>query len=124
MSSCEEIKLHSKHFNGRMHEREIPTEVIDRLKRFSTRDWKLVMAEVRDDTGKFVNSTWQLDYDGAEYIVVIGLHNTAQTVFPKDNHSSLMKSINKSGPQYNFVESVNRELMVTAASGNKFGSNS
>lgn len=115
MASCEEIKLHSKHFKERTLEREIPIEVINSLTRFSVDHWELIMAEVRNDTGKFVSSTWQLTYDGIEYVVVIGLHNAAQTVFSKDNNPSLMKLIVKSGPQYDFVERVNRELMIVAS---------
>lgn len=114
MSSCGEIKLHSKHFKERTLEREIPIEVINSLTRFSADQWKLMMAEVRNDTGKFVSSTWRLELDGIEYLVVIGLHNTAQTVFPNDHNPNLKTHFVKSGIQYDFVERVNRELMIAA----------
>ena len=45
---------------------------------------ELRMTEVRIDTGKFINSTWSLIVCGVSWWVVIGLHDTVETIIRAD----------------------------------------
>jgi hypothetical protein len=58
-------------------ERDAP---LDTLAAFDAGEWDLVTAEVRADTGKFVNSAWTREIDGRRWWVVIGLQDTIETV--------------------------------------------
>ena len=71
--------------------------------------WKVVTAEVRNDKGKFVNSTWEYEIDSIRYWITVGFNDTVQTIIIKD--SSGLNNIVKDGQLYDFVDKVNKELM-------------
>ena len=71
--------------------------------------WKVVTAEVRNDKGKFVNSTWEYEIDSIRYWITVGFNDTVQTIIIKD--SSGLNNIVKDGKLYDFVDKVNKELM-------------
>ena len=109
MSGRKELRLHARHFQERADERDAP---LDRIKSFDSSEWKLETAEVRTDTGKFINSTWSLIVRGSCWRVVIGLHDTVETIIRADKaKSGFGDSIVRSGEVYDFVAKVNRELM-------------
>lgn len=97
------------HFIARLSERDIPDAVIKRLRYFNIAGWTLRTAEVREDRGKFVDSTWEVEEEGIRYWVSVGLGNYITTIVRKDS-SGVEKCI-CSGDYYDFVEQVNRELM-------------
>lgn len=70
---------------------------------------KVVTAEVRNDKGKFVNSTWEYEIDSIRYWITVGFNDTVQTIIIKD--SSGLNNIVKDGQLYDFVDKVNKELM-------------
>lgn len=109
MKDIHSLHINVPHFNARMSERNIPQEVIKHILNFDTSEWKLVTAEVRQDTGKFYNSTWEYVYDGKPYWITIGLGNCVVTIVPKES-SGVGKCI-RNGEFYDFVEKVNRQLM-------------
>lgn len=82
MATRRELKLHAAHFKFRARERATPRL---RLKDFDPRVWELVSAEVRTDTGKFVNSAWDVNVGRQRWRVVIGLHDTVETAFTVNN---------------------------------------
>lgn len=85
---------------------------LDQLCAFDPSTWRLVMAEVRTDTGKFVSTTWAASFSTEEWWVVIGLHNTIQTVYrPSLGKQAQGNKVITSGEVYEFVERVNGELM-------------
>ena len=109
MKDVRALFIEGSHFKTRVDERDIPVEVIEKLMNFNVEQWKLKTAEVRKDRGKFVNSTWEIEYSGCVYWVTIGIGNYIKTIVQR-NSSGVEKCI-KSGEYYDFVEHVNNELM-------------
>jgi hypothetical protein len=109
MNEKRKLHLNSDHFNTRASERDVP---IERLNNFDPLSWKLVIAEVRTDTGKFVSTAWEVDVDGLAWWVVIGINDTIKTMYPTNNRKSgTGGNIITSGEMYEFVADVNRKLM-------------
>lgn len=102
--------LYSEHFQKRAVDRKIPMEVIRKVEKFDCEDWSLIMAEVRVDKYKFVNSTWEMLYENNRYWITIGFGNNVQTIVRKT--SSGLEEIFQSGEIYDNVKQVNRELML------------
>lgn len=97
------------HFPTRASERNIPYEVMSRLLQFDINKWKVVTASVREDRGKFVDSTWEIVIYGVRYWVTIGMGTFIKTIVIKE--TSGVESCIRSGEYYDFVEKVNRKLM-------------
>jgi hypothetical protein len=55
MRDVTELYMDGAHFKARLSERDIPDEVIERLRHFNIAEWTLRTAEVRVDRGKFVD---------------------------------------------------------------------
>jgi hypothetical protein len=110
MDSVCSLNLSAKHFIERCKERELPPEIIQKMQNFNIHEWKLVVGEVRVDTGKFVNSTWEYTYGDEKYWLTIGFGNVAETIVKKE--SSGKDKIISSGPIYDFVDAVNEKLMA------------
>ena len=104
------LNLHGKHFNERSVERKIPNDVIQSLLDFNPTQWKVITAEVRNDTGKFVNSTWEKVIDHHKYWVTIGFGDVVLTIIKKESEG-FGHDIIKGGPLYHFVSTVNEKLM-------------
>ena len=109
MKDVQALKENSAHYSQRVSERNIPDYIKSRLKNFNMNEWKLVMAEVRNDTFKFVNSTWEIAYNGESYWVVVGLHNTVMTIFKSYGYEN--RNAIREGSIYESIEKVNKELM-------------
>ena len=109
-SKVAELKTHGAHFNERLNTRPIPPAIIHKMKNFNRSEWNLVLVEVRNDTGKFISTTWEIEWDHTLYWVVVGYNNTVQTIIIKDTNG--MNDIVKNGDLYNYVDEVNRELML------------
>ena len=110
MDSVCSLNLSAKHFIERCKERELPPEIIQKMQNFNIHEWKLVVGEVRVDTGKFVNSTWEFVYGNEKYWLTIGFGNVAETIVKKESGGK--DKIIESGTIYNFVASVNEKLMA------------
>ena len=80
------------------------------MQSFNAHEWRLVVGEVRMDTGKFVNSTWEFVYGNEKYWLTIGFGNVAETIVKKESGGK--DKIIESGTIYNFVASVNEKLMA------------
>jgi hypothetical protein len=102
-----ELNLHADHFQQRASQRDAPVE---KLQAFNPVDWKLLIAEVRRDTGKFVSSGWLREVQGEDWLVVIGLENTVVTAYPTSG-VKLGDEIVRGGMLYELVSSVNQKLM-------------
>lgn len=109
MQNVTKLYLEGAHFTKRVQEREIPRNVMDELLQFDIDTWSLKTAEVREDRGKFVNSTWEKVIDGVPYWVTIGMGNYIKTIVIRT--SSGMDKCVRNGEFYDFVEQVNRGLM-------------
>lgn len=112
MREVNELLIHGSHFIERVKERSIPKEIINSIVCFDFNEWNLVVAEVRNDKGKFVSSTWEKVFHNKKYWITIGFGNTIETIVVKDS-SGEDKCI-KSGEIYEFVEEVNKKLMTIA----------
>lgn len=110
MKDIHELKF-TKHCINRYIERKIPSYIVEKIKKFNIEDWNLVTAEVRNDKGKFINSTWEIIIDNNKYWITIGFNNVVQTVVIK-NSKGTDKAI-RSGEIYNLVDRVNKELMLS-----------
>ena len=109
MKDVTQLYLDGEHFQKRASERDIPDSVMVRLLNFDINEWKVVTASVRNDRGKFVDSTWEITVDGVRYWVTIGLGSFIITIVKKD--CSGVENCVRGGEFYNFVEQVNRQLM-------------
>ncbi|QOR65104.1 hypothetical protein IM538_14830 [Cytobacillus suaedae] len=105
------LKLHGKHYKDRVEQRSISKLVIEQLHTFNLDEWNLVTVEVRNDTGKFVNSTWERVIQKEKYWITIGFGDVVQTIVKKDSEGLGFDYI-KSGPIFNFVSEVNQALML------------
>jgi hypothetical protein len=103
-----ELRVHAGHFQQRAYDRDAP---LDLIKSFDAGEWELMTVEVRADTGRFVNSAWRRIIGGAPWWIVIGLHDTLETVIHAGRKKGLGESIVRGGELYQFVERVNRDLM-------------
>ncbi|MDR1643938.1 MAG: hypothetical protein LBT59_29925 [Clostridiales bacterium] len=109
MQAVHELVIKGKHFNERASERNVPDLVMKKIKTFNSSEWILRTAEVRVDRGKFISSTWELAVDGRKYWITIGVGSCVVTIVEKT--SSGIENCIRSGPVYDFVEEVNRNLM-------------
>lgn len=110
MDSVNSLNLSAKHFVERCNGRILPSEIIQKMQNFDAREWRLVVGEVRVDTGKFVNSTWEYIFGDEKYWLTIGFGNVAETIVKKE--SSGKDKIISSGLIYDFVDAVNEKLMA------------
>ncbi|MBO7059614.1 MAG: hypothetical protein J6W54_00745 [Fibrobacter sp.] len=110
MDSVNSLNLSAKHFVERCNGRILPSEIIQKMQNFDAREWRLVVGEVRVDTGKFVNSTWEYIFGDEKYWLTIGFGNVAETIVKKE--SSGKDKIISSGLIYDFVDTVNEKLMT------------
>jgi len=108
-----QLRLHAEHFQDRAGLRDAP---IEDMRAFDAAKWRLRTAEVRTDTGKFVNSAWHRRIDGRDWWIVIGLHDTVMTVIDTRKHG-LGLDIVTAGPLYEMVDCVNRGLMERECDG-------
>ena len=109
MKDVTQLYLDGEHFQKRASERDIPESVMQRLLNFDINEWKLVTASVRDDRGKFVDSTWEMTVEGVRYWITIGLGSFIITIVRKE--CSGVEHCVRGGDYYDFVEQVNRKLM-------------
>jgi hypothetical protein len=104
------LKTHARHVQDRSYERDAP---LDRLQNFDPSRWRLMTAEVRTDKGKFVNTAWSVEVDGQEWWVVIGFDATMKTVIRAARGKlALGPDVIRTGELYDFVASVNAQLMA------------
>ena len=111
MSTVNHLALHGDHYRQRTIERNVPPYVLDKIDAFDANEWKLVMCEVRADKGQFINSTWELNFDGYTYRITIGYNDFVMTVI-KRRDGGRGQVVTK-GELYNFVDKVNRELNLS-----------
>ncbi len=112
MRNSRTLKLHSKHFIDRQTKRNIPEEVMFQIKHFTPSQWSLKTVEVRNDTGKFINMTWEMNYNDARFWITIGFGDVIQTIIMKDSNGQGYPYI-KSGKLYDYVQIVNEQLMIS-----------
>lgn len=113
MQDVRVLRTHARHVQDRSYERDAP---LDRLQNFDPGRWRLMTAEVRTDKGKFVNSAWSVDIDRQEWWVVIGFDATMKTVIRATRGKlALGHDVVRSGELYEFVASVNAQLMLDDA---------
>ena len=110
MKDVHKLYLQGTHYRKRLSERDIPGDILEALLDFDANTWTLQTAEVRIDRGKFVNSTWEKIIDGHHYWVTIGIGNYVKTIV--DRTTSGMGKCIRSGELYDYVESVNAQLMA------------
>ena len=109
MAGRRKLKFHAAHLRQRLQERGVPTDL---LQQFDADTWELVSAEVRVDTGKFVNSTWVCEGAGERWWVVIGFRDTVENVLAANKVGlGPDPDIVTSGPLYQRVRQVNEVLM-------------
>lgn len=109
MDSVSSLNLSAKHFVERSKDRILPSEIIQKMQSFNTHEWRLVVGEVRTDTGKFVNSTWEYIFGDEKYWLTIGFGNVAETIVKKESNGK--NKVVMSGPIYEYVDGINKKLM-------------
>lgn len=111
MSSVTTVHFNAVHFKKRVGIRDIPEFVLHRVKKFNIEEWDLVTCEIRTDTGKFVNSIWEIIYDNERYWLTIGFGNVAETIVRKTSSGTGKIVEDMESDLYKFVDDVNRKLM-------------
>lgn len=109
MKDVTTLYMDGVHFQTRASERNIPDDIMARLLQFDINEWRVVTASVREDRGKFVDSTWEIVINGVRYWVTIGMGTFIKTIVIKE--TSGVENCIRSGEYYDFVEQVNRKLM-------------
>jgi hypothetical protein len=102
------LNVHADHFHDRAFERNAPA---DALRKFDPATWRLVTVDVRTDTGKFVSTAWEVEVNGENWWVTIGLGDTITTVFRVNNKSGQGSAQLPDSFIYRFVEKVNKNLL-------------
>lgn len=110
MKDVTTLYMDGVHFQTRASERNIPDDIMARLLQFDINEWRVVTASVREDRGKFVDSTWEIVIDGVRYWVTIGMGTFIKTIVIKE--TSGVESCIRGGEYYDFVEEVNRKLIA------------
>lgn len=109
MKDVTTLYMNGTHFQARASERNIPDSIMARLLQFDINEWQVVTASVREDRGKFVDSTWEIVIDGVRYWVTIGMGTFIKTIVTKETSGA--ENCIRSGEYFDFVEEVNRKLM-------------
>ena len=109
MKDVHRLYIDGNHYVKRKKERNIPEDVIEKIRCFDSNEWILKTAEVRPDKGKFLNSTWEVVYNGKAYWVTIGIGNYIITIVQRNSNGQELCI--RGGDYYDFVEAVNRKLM-------------
>jgi hypothetical protein len=107
MSGRRSLRLHAKHLAARAVERAVPPEL---LADFDPAQWELMTAEVRTDTGRFVNSAWRRTVSGQMWWLVIGLHDTVETAYPGSKRGD-GPDVVASGVLFDRVREANAKLL-------------
>ena len=102
-----QLRLHAAHLEDRAASRNAP---LAEISRFDAEVWQLLTVSVRTDTCRFINSAWWRDIGERRWLVVIGLHDTIQTVYPLEGDKQ-GPDIVKAGPLYERVAEVNAALL-------------
>lgn len=110
MKDVKQLKLHSTHFKNRKKQREIDDNILEEINNFNSDDWNLITAEIRNDKGKFINSTWEKEFIDEKIWIVIGFNNVVETVIIKES-DGLGYNYIKKGKLYKKVQKVNQKLM-------------
>ena len=109
-SNTESLLSQVQDYLNRGNAESVPQEVFDTLVRFDHSKMNLIMAEVRNDKGKFVSSIWTVKINDGIYWVEIGYNNAINSIIkPVYGKSS---GVIKYGNLYNFVSEVNEKLMA------------
>lgn len=111
MSSVTTVHFNAVHFKDRVNARSIPEFVLHKVENFNIKEWNLVTCEVRTDTGKFVNSTWEMLYGNERYWLTIGFGNVAETIVKKTSSGTGKIVEDMESDLYRFVEDANKKLM-------------
>lgn len=114
MQNVHMVKRTSEHFKVRFESRHIPDIVLKKIDSFNVNEWNLVTCEVRCDSGKFVNSTWEYICENDRYWLTIGFGNVAETIVKKQGLGKT--NIITSGILFDFVDKVNSLLMENEVS--------
>ncbi|AHX26557.1 hypothetical protein Deide_1p01905 (plasmid) [Deinococcus deserti VCD115] len=111
MAGARRLKFYSAQFRRRLVEEGVPME---ELQQFDPEHWDLIAADVRTDTGKFINSTWVCSADQRRWRVVIGFKDTIERVTGLEKDAPTPDAVT-SGTLYKKVAKVNGELMDAEA---------
>lgn len=84
MKDVTTLYMDGVHFQTRASERNIPDDIMARLLQFDINEWRVVTASVREDRGKFIDSTWEIVIDGVRYWVTIGMGTFIKTIVIKE----------------------------------------
>lgn len=109
MKNVSRLYMDGAHLRTRIKERNISEDILKQLKEFNINEWKLVTASVDRDSGKFVDSTWEILIDNTCYWITIGMGTYVKTIVIKET-SGIDKCV-QSGKYYDFVDEVNKKLM-------------
>ena len=109
MKNVSRLYMDGAHLQTRIKERNISEDILKQLKEFNINEWKLVTASVDRDSGKFVDSTWEILIDNTRYWITIGMGTYVKTIVIKET-SGIDKCV-QSGEYYDFVDEVNKKLM-------------
>jgi hypothetical protein len=107
MSGRRSLRLHAKHLAARAVERAVPPEL---LADFDPAQWELMTAEVRTDTGRFVNSAWRRTVSGQMWWLVIGAITTLRPRIGR-LHSVVKADVVASGVLFDRVREANAKLL-------------
>jgi hypothetical protein len=106
-----QLDLDVDHFRERAGERGI---ALDLIEPFRPSDWELVLVEARQDTGRFVSTTWRRPLDESRALwIVVGYRNAVRTAYvASSSKRGDGPEIVRTGPLWDLAERVNAKLLL------------
>ncbi len=115
MSEASTILLVDRNWNRTNTKKgNIPQSLIDYVKNFDIKKWRLCYALVKKESGKFHYTTWEVDYENETYLVTVG-NSIIIDIIRKENGILPLCFVevldNPNDAYYRIVDSVNTDLM-------------
>lgn len=105
------LRIQGKHTKNRITNTYISTKILRDIEIFDPCQWRIVETEVRNDTGKLVNTTWEKEIEDEKIRIIIGFRDTVKSIEIDKEFKLFQKPIVKDGYVYNHVDRMNLKML-------------
>ena len=105
------LKIQGKHIKNRITNTYISTKILRDIEVFDSNEWSIVETEVRNDTGKLVNTTWEKEIEEEKIRIIIGFRDTVKSIEIDKEFMLFQKPIVRDGYLYNHVDRMNLKML-------------
>ena len=110
-SDKRKLTIHGKHIKNRITNELISSKILNDVQYFNPKEWNIIEAKVRNDTGKLVNTTWEREIDDEKIRIVIGFRDSIKSVEIDKDFRLFQNPITKDGEIYEFVDKTNKKML-------------